>query len=476
MAGKFMKVRKVVIPTLTLIAIMASTTPGAYAMTPAEATDFLGEGQTVVMEIAEVDAVTAAAPIYHDNGDNTYTVGSTGSVVALAGNEVVEVSTADKSVLAEAKVTDVSQFKDYEKEISKHWGKEDINYLVQKGAISGYTADGGGFYFAPSRNISRAEFTKIVVSLMDSDGSKTAQYVNGVADNIDDTNPLTLAQVQEKGFTWQASVVLAAHYNNASCNWGLDVAEWEKPITRGEMASVIVNLAEGMGGISLPEQAGIESSITDYTTVANTPYTKEIVKCYSNGIVSGDQNHNYNANNNGTRAEACAILSRLIDESRRVDVDINVKVDISNPTDQVSDQVQATTINQSDPYRRSVKEGDTFITTDGQKITVTKNPVTGTYNPEAAVGFDLGRDNIDGAVELGSVSDGSDGGVLGDVMLKGPNGHIAWTSTWKMIYNSGWDKPTTPGTSDGQRSPNKLYVWSATYQVWSPDPHIGSNL
>ncbi|MCT4507348.1 MAG: S-layer homology domain-containing protein [Tepidibacter sp.] len=42
-------------------------------------------------------------------------------------------------------------------DIANHWGKENINYLIQRGAISGYP-DGT---FQPDKTISRAEFVAI---------------------------------------------------------------------------------------------------------------------------------------------------------------------------------------------------------------------------------------------------------------------------------------------------------------------------
>ena len=47
-----------------------------------------------------------------------------------------------------------------ETDISDHWAKEEINYLIEKGIVNGYP-DGT---FRPERNITRAEFYKLVTN------------------------------------------------------------------------------------------------------------------------------------------------------------------------------------------------------------------------------------------------------------------------------------------------------------------------
>ncbi len=111
-----------------------------------------------------------------------------------------------------------------------------------------------------------------------------------------------------------------------------------------------------------------------------------------------------------------------------------------------------------------MKEGDTFIDANGKSWKVKLNPITGTYNPEEPVGFDLGRENSLGRTNaVTSISNGTSGGKKGDRLVQAPNGHINWTSEFEKIYDSGFDKPTKPGTQEGQLSTHKYYKWTTIF-------------
>lgn len=95
------------------------------------------------------------------------------------------------------------------------WFYNDVMYLAEKGAISGYL-DGT---FRPNNTISRAEFVKIAVASAQG-GKLTKTY---------------------EGDHWAQGA-----FTDAYENLGLDYdrSAWEEPITRYEMAELLINLTE----------------------------------------------------------------------------------------------------------------------------------------------------------------------------------------------------------------------------------------
>ena len=366
----------------------------------------------------------------------------------------VAVSVLLSSTIAGA-VTGVQEFTDYPT-LQAHWGLKDINYLVSLGAING-VPDGTGFRFDADRNISRSEFTAILVRLLDPTGekSKVALY------NTDSDYAPTVADMQAKGFTWDADILTVASYYGVTMIANEIKSEWDKPVTRDEMAFLAINLDMNMNDKKYEKLQGIEKLVTDNDIVKKNLYSQSIYLAYSNGILGGDENGNYNPSNNATRAEACAILSRLTDQSRRLQVNIpeTPKKPSSGSSSSVVDGVSTTTLYQSDPYRRSVQEGDIFIDNNGKEWVVYKDPISGTFNPADPVGFDLGRiDSLGDVVKEYYDSDGTMA-ILGSGYYTAPNGHMGFKEEFIAIAKSGYDKPTTPGTYDGELSPNKYWKW-----------------
>lgn len=368
---------------------------------------------------------------------------------------VIAVSVLLSSTIAGA-VTDVSQFKDYHT-LQAHWGLQDINYLVSLGAING-VPDGDGYSFEADRNISRSEFTAILVRLLDPTGEKSKVAL----DNTDSDYSPTVADMQAKGFTWDADILTVASYYGVTMIANEVKSEWDKPVTRDEMAFLAINLDMNMNDKKYEKLQGIEKLVTDNDVVKNNFYSQSIYLAYSNGILGGDEKGNYNPSNMATRAEACAILSRLTDQSRRLQVNIpeTPKKPSSGSSSSVAEGVSTTTLYQSDPHRRSVQEGDIFIDNNGVEWKVYKDPISGTFNPADPVGFDIGRADSLGEV-VNSNHYASDGtmALLGSGYYTAPNGHMGFKEEFIAIAKSGYDKPTTPGTYDGELSPNKYWVW-----------------
>lgn len=433
MKGKFMTVRKIVLPTLVLLAL---------------ATQLSGDTHITADDALSIITQPAVA------------------IEMVVG--IPEAHAEELPFATVPTVTGTQDFTDYSQDLgygalNTHWGLNDINYMVSLGALKGVPNSLGGYSFEANRTITRSEFATILLRLLDPTGEKTQEALT----NTDSENGDTLADMQAKGFTWEAETLTIVNWYGGTLMAEPTPDEWNKNITRDEMAFLTISLAESIDNIEFSKLTGIEKVVTDNNVVKNNPWSVAIYKAYSNGIIVGDEQGNFNPANNATRAEACAILSRLTDPTRRKEVTIPSSTPSTSSKPSQGTGIQTTTLYQSDPYRRSVQEGDIFVDNNGVSWEVKKDPVSGTFNPADPVGFDLGRiDSRGWAVVVGNDCDGTTGGVLGDIMIEGPNGHIAWRSEWSKILNSGWDEPTQPGTYDGELSPQKLYKWDAVINQW----------
>lgn len=357
------------------------------------------------------------------------------------------------------KAADMSKYADGGA-MKQHWGYESINYLMDRGALNGIK-QGDKTYIAPNNTITRAEYTKILFDLVDPGFKKfDTMYVNLADKELTTTVP---------NFEFPSWYRDYANYAIASnVYWATDKAEdWSKPITRAEAASVTSDLLIDIyrnDNYLEATRPHIQNNIKDRNDYDWMPYWNAIENLYSNGVLSGDDKGNFNPNNNMTRAEAASILHRAMDKSKRLEVQT-----IYDREEDRHDYVagENATIKQDDKYRRSVKDGDTFIDLNGKEWVVEYNEVTGTYNPCDPVAFDLGReDSLGRTNSLGGVGNGTAGGKFGDVLWEAKNGHINWSSEFDKIEKSGFDKPSKPGTKDGELSEHKYYYWDAEDKEW----------
>lgn len=303
MAGKFMKVRKVVIPALTLIALLAQSTP-ALAMTPAEATDFLGEGQTIVMELAEVDAITSAAPIYTADGQK----------VVYASNNIAEVTTVDKSIQA----TSFTDLAGYE------WARAAIEDMASRGIIKGV----GDNKFAPAENVTRIQFASMAIRAFGGEDTVTKLATQASQKAATDSNYTSLDELNKLYKTtsgtpqWYNSVICSIQmFPELDSKWQCSEIYWNEDATRADMALIVMSIAEQLGNEKFEIKENIQNNIGDYSAVASNPSGDYILKAYSNGLLVGtNSNGDYSPSANAKRAEAAVIMQRVVDPSKRTEV------------------------------------------------------------------------------------------------------------------------------------------------------------
>ena len=340
--------------------------------------------------------------------------------------------------------------------VKKHWAYKDINYAMDNGWLNG-KKDGNSVKIDVNGIITRAEYLKMLLDIVDP-GLEKYEGLN-LEEGLSD-------YVVVGGLPgWYSEYANA--YINLVGGFGENTAnDWNQPIDRAEMATLAYSMTTRFRPDLLDEtKNNVDNLISDRNSKdynGLVPWNA-IESLYSNGIMTGKENNAFKPYDNATRGEACAVLRRLADRNARLKIDANALLDKAEDRYDYTEGENAT-LKQSDPYRRSVKEGDTFIDANGKEWKVKLNPITGTYNPEDSVGFDLGRENSLGEINILTMdSNGTAGGKLGDVLVQAPNGHINWTSEFEKIYASGFDKPTKPGTKEGQLSEHKYYKWTTIF-------------
>lgn len=168
------------------------------------------------------------------------------------------------------------------KDISNHWAKDYILFMVDKKVTNGYSDS----TFKPQNKITRAEFSKMLVETL---------KLNKVAYNNSFSDVNT---------HWAKDYIQTAY--NAGLIKGYDKTfKPDANITRSEMATMI--------GRTLSTDK--KADITIFKDNSKIPlWAKEYVsKSVSENLITGDNNY-FRPNDNTTRAEAITILYRLLNK------------------------------------------------------------------------------------------------------------------------------------------------------------------
>lgn len=168
-----------------------------------------------------------------------------------------------------------------------HWGKSIINSAYASGIISGYD----DHTFRPDINITRAEFSSLVVNSL----GLTGGLYSG-----------TFADVSLQ--SWYAGIIQTMQ--NCSLINGVTENTFQPnaPITREDAALILIRAYKLIKGDSALSEA---SSFKDFALVSD--YAKDSVSsAHALGIISGDSNGFFLPASKTTRAEAAAMLLNFL--------------------------------------------------------------------------------------------------------------------------------------------------------------------
>ncbi|MCR8657281.1 S-layer homology domain-containing protein [Paenibacillus endoradicis] len=169
-------------------------------------------------------------------------------------------------------------------DVTTHWAKDAINLAVAKSIVNGYT-DGT---FQPNKNITRAEFTKLIATALDLPVA---------------SNELTFkdaASIQE----WAVPFVKQAVNAGIITGYQDETFRANNNITRAEMAVMVVK------ALNITELASAdELTFKDSDSIPN--YAKSYVAtAVKLGLVTGLTKDTFGPNGQATRAEAVTIIVR----------------------------------------------------------------------------------------------------------------------------------------------------------------------
>ena len=166
-----------------------------------------------------------------------------------------------------------------------HWASSSITEMADKGIMSGI----GNNLFAPSQQLSNAEFITMLVRQFYSD------------------------KLGAEGSTWYAPFMAAAKSANilTGTNVGSNEDLATSTINRYDMAQLMYNVlkAEGITTSSLSDT----SKVADWASVPST-YRDAVSVCYNMGMLTGvDNKGTFNGTGVMDRAQAAVVMDRLLE-------------------------------------------------------------------------------------------------------------------------------------------------------------------
>ena len=165
------------------------------------------------------------------------------------------------------------------------WAKEAIEYLAEKGVLAGRSEK----EFCPNENVTREEFTKIIISALDLSDDKSSNSFKDI----------------ESGRWSERYIASAAHLGIVS---GVTDDEFmpQNPITREQMAAIIYR------AYTLYDKSEVQTATFD-DDAQISDFAKDAVQCLAGrGIISGVGNNIFSPKSYVTRAQAAKIVYELL--------------------------------------------------------------------------------------------------------------------------------------------------------------------
>jgi len=178
------------------------------------------------------------------------------------------------------------------KDIDKHWAKDSIKFLAERAIIKGQSEES----FNPNGNITRAEFTALIIRLLDLK-EKEESEIHFKDVNKDD---------------WFYSITKIA--NQYGIINGVDSEHFapNAPVTREQMVSIIIR---ALNNIELNNSQILDIDIDKFDDKENISNwaLKSVEKALKMGIINGRQANLFEPRGMASRAEAATIIKRIFD-------------------------------------------------------------------------------------------------------------------------------------------------------------------
>jgi len=167
-------------------------------------------------------------------------------------------------------------------DIKGHWAQDTIEDLVNEGIIEGYP-DGT---FKPNNNITRAEFTSLLVRTFDLKPGPAGKVFSDTADH------------------WAKDHIKTANYHGLVNGYSDTLFGPNDPVTREQIAVMVVNATKV--GLSDRSKTFIDSAQISVWA------EESVAKAAAAGLITGYSDGTFKPKVNATRAEAAVILDRSI--------------------------------------------------------------------------------------------------------------------------------------------------------------------
>lgn len=283
--------------------------------------------------------------------------------------------------------------------------------------------------------------------------------INGVGDNrFDPEGTLTIAEALTmavrtnarhnsaevpvaEGAWYQGAVNYATENGMIS---GTEFADYNANATRAQMAYLFAN--------ALPESE--YTAINDVTALPDvkeqTQYSDEIFLLYNAGILTGsDKYGTFKPNDTIIRAEAAAIINRVVDPSKRKEVEVNIEPEEPEGSEGLSALPDGSNVGW---YTDAIypKEGDIL-----NGVKVTRDPITGVlgYGNGQKGGIYLGikeeyAANKYRTIEVGTEAIDSYDGMGAGNTYDEKHGYIYWSNEWGKIDQYARSRLPQPSASN----------------------------
>ena len=181
----------------------------------------------------------------------------------------------------------------------KHSAIEEINFLVNKNVISGYTINGKK-YFQPNATVTRGQAAKMLVNAT---GNKGLEVTTSSFADVKITQEVSLYAERAYKLGW-------FQYTSGK-NFSPNMI-----VTRQEMAKIISNAYN----LDLEEYAQLELPFKDVPKTSM--YYKYVAAVYYNGIAKGTTTTTFDLTKGVTRSQFALFVSRATSDKYRLDLPI----------------------------------------------------------------------------------------------------------------------------------------------------------
>lgn len=218
-------------------------------------------------------------------------------LASMATSNVVMAATTDNlltiSSTAIQSTFPITDFADYSQDygygnLKDHWAKEQIQITIDKGGITGVPYGSNIYRFEANRKIKTAEFLSMILKLSGISFEQTADWTKGVMDKA-----IEIGIINEN-----------MRY------------EGNEYLTREKAAFILCNSEEKIRKQFLIVEFDT-FKISDIRE-SDIEYVSYVIEAYALGLVTNKGN-GYVPKGTVTRAEACAMVNRLFEYTKRVD-------------------------------------------------------------------------------------------------------------------------------------------------------------